>query len=638
MAVVQISRIQIRRGQANQGTGFPQLASGELGWAIDTQQLYIGNGAVSEGSPSVGNTRVLTQTDLSGTSNLLQQLQHIYRVNDVSVVTGPNVNSPVQRSLQNRLDDFVNTADFGTRGDGIGTSVTNDDTAALQRAINQLFLNATTPAYSNTVSGTSKRVILQMPAGQYNTSGTIYIPSYASLIGAGADKTVIYYNPVSTITGATALNSYVITTTAAATKMVGATVSGTGIPTGSTVSTVIVGTSITISAPATATGATVSITVTLAGAAIQFVNDSSTASVPSSIGSTLGTTQPRNIVIKDLTIWTPTGKNTCLQLDAVKDSVFENLNLRGDWASSLNPLSRGIYMQAVSSVVTCERNIFKNIKFEKFSYAVSTLSDIRYNSFIDCFVTDAYQGMALGVGANASSSGQQFGPRETEIVNCKFYNVRRQAVYVDLGTANTTRDCKYINVGNDGAGNTGAVYPQVYFTNYGNTSQNDFSDRPNDLAASNLTVQYVPEVSGHGTYYLAGTRGVVLGFISSTPTLAFRLPCSTTVMGIPNSSVTYSISYIYKSASNSFTRRGVITLSADIDSRQIQLSDDYDFAGVDANGTNSLLLDFKGYFLDATGAVYTGAGGQSVISIGIYYTNNFNGDTGTMAYSYTANL
>jgi len=638
MAVVQISRIQIRRGQANQGTGFPQLASGELGWAIDTQQLYIGNGAVSEGSPSVGNTRILTQTDLSGTSNLLQQLQHIYRVNDVSVITGPNVNTPVQRSLQTRLDDFVNTADFGTRGDGIGTSTANDDTNALQRAINQLFLNDTTKAYSNTVAGTAKRVVLQMPAGQYNISSTIYIPSYASLIGAGADKTVIYYNPVSTITGATALNSYVITTSAAATKMIGATVSGTGIPTGSTVSTVIVGTSITISAPATATGATVNITVTLAGAAIQFVNDSSTASVPSSIGSTLGTTQPRNIIIKDLTIWTPTGKNSCLQLDAVKDSIFENLNLRGDWNSSLNSLSRGIYMQAVSSIVTCERNIFKNIKFEKFSYAVSTLSDIRYNSFIDCFVTDAYQGFALGVGANASSSGQQYGPRETEIVNCKFYNVRRQAIYVDLGTANTTRDCKYINVGNDGAGNTGAIYPQVYFANYGNTSQNDFSDRPNDLAASNLSVQYVPEVSGHGTYYLAGTRAVVLGFISSTPTLAFRLPCSTTVMGIPNSSVTYSISYIYKSSANSFTRRGVITLSADIDSKQIQLSDDYDFAGVDANGTNALLLDFKGYFLDATGAVYTGAGGQSVISIGVYYTNNLNGDTGTMAYSYTANL
>ena len=43
MAVVQISRIQHRRGRKNQGTGLPQLASGEIGWAIDTQELYIGN-------------------------------------------------------------------------------------------------------------------------------------------------------------------------------------------------------------------------------------------------------------------------------------------------------------------------------------------------------------------------------------------------------------------------------------------------------------------------------------------------------------------------------------------------------------------------------------------------------------------
>jgi len=37
MAVVQISRIQVRRGQKNTGTGLPQLASGELAWAVDTQ-------------------------------------------------------------------------------------------------------------------------------------------------------------------------------------------------------------------------------------------------------------------------------------------------------------------------------------------------------------------------------------------------------------------------------------------------------------------------------------------------------------------------------------------------------------------------------------------------------------------------
>ena len=107
MAVVQISRIQVRRGRANDGTGLPQLASGEMAWAVDTQQLYIGNGAVSEGSPAVGNTRLLTENDLSSYGNLLALLQYTYKVNDTTIVTGPSANTPIQRTFQTRLDDLV---------------------------------------------------------------------------------------------------------------------------------------------------------------------------------------------------------------------------------------------------------------------------------------------------------------------------------------------------------------------------------------------------------------------------------------------------------------------------------------------------------------------------------------------------
>jgi len=65
MAVVQISRIQIRLGKSLSGTGLPQLASGELAWSLDTQELYIGNGSVAEGSPAVGNTKILTELNYS---------------------------------------------------------------------------------------------------------------------------------------------------------------------------------------------------------------------------------------------------------------------------------------------------------------------------------------------------------------------------------------------------------------------------------------------------------------------------------------------------------------------------------------------------------------------------------------------
>ena len=61
MAIVQISQIKNRRGLSED---LPQLASAELGWSIDTQELYIGNGTTDEGAPEEGNTRILTENDL----------------------------------------------------------------------------------------------------------------------------------------------------------------------------------------------------------------------------------------------------------------------------------------------------------------------------------------------------------------------------------------------------------------------------------------------------------------------------------------------------------------------------------------------------------------------------------------------
>ena len=58
MAIVQISRIQIRRGLQQD---LPQLASAEMGWSLDTRQLFIGNGTIDEGAPTPGNTEILTQ-------------------------------------------------------------------------------------------------------------------------------------------------------------------------------------------------------------------------------------------------------------------------------------------------------------------------------------------------------------------------------------------------------------------------------------------------------------------------------------------------------------------------------------------------------------------------------------------------
>lgn len=180
MAVVQISRIQVRRGQKNV-TGIPQLASGEFGWAVDTRELYIGNGSVSEGAPQVGNTKILTEFD-----NLFSVADsYTYKVSDGSISTGPTVESPIRRTLQERLDDRVSVRSFGLTGDPFQNA-----TSGLQNAIDQLFLNDA----SKTTPGS--RVVLYMEPGEYVIEDSIYIPPFTTIVGAGKQKTVIRSNTV----------------------------------------------------------------------------------------------------------------------------------------------------------------------------------------------------------------------------------------------------------------------------------------------------------------------------------------------------------------------------------------------------------------------------------------------------------
>ena len=91
MAVVQISKIQQRRGQKLLN-GMPQLSSAELAWAVDTQELFVGNGSVAEGAPYVGNTKVLTEHD-----NILELASSYQFASDDTAIT-----LSVPRSLQSR--------------------------------------------------------------------------------------------------------------------------------------------------------------------------------------------------------------------------------------------------------------------------------------------------------------------------------------------------------------------------------------------------------------------------------------------------------------------------------------------------------------------------------------------------------
>ena len=167
MAIVQIARIQHRRGRKLAGTGMPQLASGEIGWAVDTQELFIGNGSTSEGAPYVGNTKILTEHD-----NIFT-LAELYTFKPDDSLWGST--APVARSLQDRLDEVVSVFSFGATGNG------SDQTSQIQRAIDSLYLNGEV----------RNRVILWFPSGVYTITETIQLPPYATIRGAGKEKTII---------------------------------------------------------------------------------------------------------------------------------------------------------------------------------------------------------------------------------------------------------------------------------------------------------------------------------------------------------------------------------------------------------------------------------------------------------------
>jgi len=172
--IVQISRIQHRRGRS---TDLPQLAAGELGWVIDEQRLYIGNGTVADGAPAVGNTEILTANSTSF-SDAVAYVYKGYLGDATPIITGDGID--LVRTLQQRLDDYVSVKAFGAVGNG-----STNDTDAIQRALDELYCDI------DKTDARSRRLLF-FPAGQYNISGSIYIPPHAQLMGEGIDKTVIY--------------------------------------------------------------------------------------------------------------------------------------------------------------------------------------------------------------------------------------------------------------------------------------------------------------------------------------------------------------------------------------------------------------------------------------------------------------
>ncbi len=170
MAIVQISRIQHRRGVSD---NLPQLAVGELGLAVDTRRIYIGNGGTD--APQIENIELLTAQ-----SNLLDSADSYTYAGSAAgydAITGLTAAAPTTRTMQAKFDEFASVKDFGAKGDG-----NTDDTVAINRALSELYTRAT---------NTEIRRALYFPAGVYPVSDVLKIPTFAKLVGEGHNSSII---------------------------------------------------------------------------------------------------------------------------------------------------------------------------------------------------------------------------------------------------------------------------------------------------------------------------------------------------------------------------------------------------------------------------------------------------------------
>lgn len=531
MAVVQISKIQVRRGRKSQ-TSLPQLSGGEFGWAVDTQQLYIGNGSVGEGAPFVGNTEILTER-----SNIFGLLG-AYTYSDGALQTGVDSNSPFSRSLQQKLDDIVNVRDFGAVGDfsnGIGT----DDTASLQRAIDQLFLNSTNK------NSASSHLKLVMPAGTYKITSTLYVPSNLNLIGDGLDNTVIYQDD----------SSYPIFQTVASSSSPGV---------------------------------------------YNKIDSMNSDNAPSNVYIE-GVTFTRSagslnqVPIAFIDCLKHSEFNKCRFVGTWQNGTGEEV------APVISGSSSAVVIRGLGTVTT-EQLLFTNCEFSNVAHGVYCDYDSYKISFKGCKFTNLFRGLTLSK-TSSNTPGQNYGPQDYLVEDSTFDKIDAEAWKVfDTSSSSGHRSVnnKFYDVGNNSAEQSQPVTPVLDFKVTNCLSTNDFFQRHVDINNIDLNkiglpstyIAYLPDVLGvEKVSYPAKTVTLLAGTPVATPKILLKTPAW--------SSTRVVIDYVIRKESNDLYRSGTLTIVVHPDmvggTITPTITDDFVYYGSVDNVGNSVGGDIQFY-------------------------------------------
>lgn len=433
MAIVQISRITARKGLQED---LPQpLAGAELGWAVDDRRLFIGNGALEEGAPVVGNTEILTE--FSDILSFAGQYTYKGEAAGYTAQTGATPGSPISQSVQSRLDSYAVVTDFGATGDGV-----TDDTAAINRALYQLF------CVQNNVA---VRRSLFFPAGNYIVTDTIKIPPYARLYGEGANSSIINFS----------VQNWAANTAYAQSTLV------YYVPTTTYYRSIV---------PVPATGITISNALYWAAESLpSYVVQTADSLQQTGVNiATNGATPPKNIEVSSMAIVTDQ-LNNALLIENAQECSFSNMDFTGPLTvADLTTSVDGTVAIDWSSTVSlpCKQINFDNCKFSGFTYSMSTEQQIQGSVISNGYFDTLYQGAILG-GASPSNGG----PTGVKFLGNVFDNIYEEGIYINGVSLNATGYNIFYDVGNHFNGTTSPASAVITIDAINNISVGDMFQR-----------------------------------------------------------------------------------------------------------------------------------------------------------------
>ena len=454
MAILQISRITQRKGLAQD---LPEpLAGAELGWAVDTRQLFIGNGELTEGAPVVGNTEILTEF-----SDLLQYTTaYTYKGSAAGydVQTGATSGSPVSQSLQSRLDSYAVVTDFGATGDGV-----TDDTAAINRALFQLYCRQT---------NTQIRRSLFFPAGTYLITDTIKIPPFAQLYGEGPNSSIINF-AVETWSSAIPYATGVLVYYPAGSGGVYYFRSVAAVPAGTAITDVNFWDPVPAGLP-------------------EYVVR--TADSLQQVGSDIGTGgaqyAPQSIEVSGMRFQTATYGNdsanshNILMVEDAEQVSFTNITFQGPFTAS-------------TISYPCNQIYFDNCRFTGVTYGVNTDAVINGATISNCYFDAMYRGIILDTD-----------PTGVRMVHNTFDDVYTQGIQIVGATFNISAYNIFYDVGNNYT--VTATTPVISITSDNNVSMGDMFQRTTAQSAT------YPRVSLGATGSIAfGMNTSKIGYVIS---------------------------------------------------------------------------------------------------------------------------